>query len=243
MLNRTRITRGGCASCLILVAALAAACGSSGSPAASSSSRSAGNSAASASRSAFCSDDVKLDKAGTTVMSMADYVHVLEANQALLADMAKHLPSGSVGTQAQQLLSADNTAAATNSSTALSSPSLMKAGADVDTYCGVDGTGDALPSNFGQGRGTAFCSVDSQISAGTGSATDSASITAFLSSHRSLVNSFGADLSSLPVSIKNTAQRLYSTAQSALTSGNSSAFSPEAIHDATDVDLYCGMNH
>ncbi|HET6966159.1 MAG TPA: hypothetical protein VFH58_15390 [Acidimicrobiales bacterium] len=226
------------------MAALAAACGSSATPAASSSggNGSARNSAASASKGAFCADDVKLDKAGSAVMSMAGYVQVLKTNQSLLTDMAKHLPSGSLGTEAQQLLGAANTAVSTDSGAGLSSPALMKAGADVDTYCGVDGSGDPVPSNFGQGKRTAFCSVDSQISAGTASATDAASVLAFLSSHRSLVDTFGADLSSLPSSIKSTAQTLYSTTQSAISTGNAGAFGSRAIHDATDVDLYCGIN-
>ena len=241
----SRLGRGGAAGALMLIASIGAACGSSGNTTAATGG-SGGSTAAStsANKAGFCADLVKIDKAGMNATSAQSFLQILQANQSVLADMAKHLPGGSLGAEAQQVLNAANTAINTNNTGALNSPSLSHSGGDLDTYCGVDVNGAPLPNYFGQGKASAFCVADTQISQGTSTATDPSSILAFLSSHQSLVNQFGANISGLPTSIKSEAQSLFSAAQSAISSNNASALGAPAVStDANDVDLYCGINH
>jgi len=244
-----RLGRSGPVVALVVVAALAAACGSSGSSTASGKSSGAGGSSGSSTtadvnKSTFCADNLKIDKASSSASSAQDFVAVLKQNQSVLADMSAHLPSGSLGTEAQQLLAAANQAIQSNDASGLQSPSLGKIGGDLDTYCGTDGNGNPLPAYFGQGKGSAFCTTDTQISTGTSATSDANGVLAFLKGHQSLVSDFGSQLSSLPANLKTEAQTLFNSAQQAISSNNANPLgSPDVTKAAGDIDLYCGINH
>jgi hypothetical protein len=224
-----------------LVAIGGAACGSSGSsPAASGSTT---TSAASASKTTFCDANTTLDKASSNVNSGADFINVLKSHASTLATLKANLPPGKVGTEAKALLQAADTAVATNNPNALFNPSLQANGGDIDTYCGVDGSGNPLPAYFGAGKSTAFCGVNDQISAGTESAQSPADILTFLSAHPDLVSQFTADVPNLPSSIKSQAQDLATAAKQAISSKDAAPLGTDAINtDAMNVSLYCGQN-
>lgn len=220
-----------------LVAISGAACGSSGSTNAASTSTTTAN------KTAFCNANKTMDKASSSVTTPAGFLAVLKANASTLATLKGNLPPGKVGTEANALVQAADTAVATNNPNAMASPSLRSDGADVDTYCGVDGSGDPLPSYFGAGKTTAICSVQSQINAGTQSAQGPADVLTFLSAHQDLVNQFANDVPGLPASIKSQAQVLVTTARQAIATKNSDLLNSQAIStDEMNVSLYCGEN-
>ena len=192
-------------------------------------------------KAAFCAADVTLDKAGSAVNSPSAFLDVLKANPTAIAALQANAPSGKVGTEAKALVSAANSAVASNNANSLSQvPNSY--GADVDTYCAVDGNGDPLPSYFGVGKGSAFCSVNDQISAGTTAAQSPADILVFLKAHQNLVNQVGNDLGSLPSSLKSEVQTLVATSQQAIATNNSNLLTQAIGKDAMDADLYCGKN-
>lgn len=226
-------------SVLALVALGASACGggSTGTQASS-----ASTSAASGTKAAFCAADVTIDKAGAQAQSGSDFLSVLKNNAAALSDLQKNAPAGKVGTEAKALVQGADAAVAANDPSKLAQvPGSY--GADVDTYCGVDGNGNILPSYFGAGKGTPICSVNSQINAGTNAAQSPADVLAFLKAHPNLVSQFAADVADLPGSIKSTAQSLVSTAQQAIATNNADLLSTNAVTtESMDVSLYCGQN-
>lgn len=219
-----------------LLALGAAACGGTSTPQASSTSTTMST------KTAFCAADVTIDKAGAQAMTAGDFLTVLKNNSAALNAMKQDAPSGQVGTEAKALVGSAESAVAANSASDLASiPNSY--GADIDTYCGVDGSGDALPAYFGTGKGTQFCSVNEQISAGTNSAQSGSDVLTFLKAHQSLVDQFAAQVPNLPSSIKSTARSLVSSAEQAIASNNADLLSSSAVTtDAMDVGLYCGQN-
>lgn len=217
-----------------LVAVGGAACGSSGN-------KNAASTSAQSKKTAFCAADVTLDKAGAAVTSSSGFLDVLKANTPAIAATQANAPSGKVGTEAKALASAANSAVASNNANALQQvPNSYSA--DVDTYCGVDGNGDPLPSYFRAGKGSAFCSVNDQISAGTTAAQGPADILVFLKAHQNLVNQVGNDLGSLPSSLKPEVQTLVTTTKQAIATNDSALLTPGIGGDARDADLYCGNN-
>ena len=215
----------------------AAACGSSGSTNASSTSTTSGT------KAAFCAANVTLDKASSTVNSGAEFLTVLKQHSATLDTLQKNVPAGKIGTEAKALLQAARTAVATNNVNALEAPNLQSDGADIDTYCGVDGSGDPLPSYFGAGKGSNACQIQNQISAGTSNANGPADLLTFLSAHQNLVSQFAAAVPNLPASIKSQAQTLVTTVQQAIATHNADLLGTQAIsNDAMNVSLYCGQN-
>jgi hypothetical protein len=206
-------------------------------------SSSSSSSAPSGTRAAFCAANNALDKASANVTSAAGFVDVLKANPGLLKAMENHYPPGTVGQQARQLVKAANTAVATGDTSALNDTSLNSAGSDVDTYCRVDGSGDPLPSYFGAGKKTAFCSVSDKIDQGTQAAADPAGTLAFLSAHQDLLNQYSSHASSLPTSIHIVALSLLTAARNAIATNNASLLGTPAIAKASmTVSLYCGQN-
>jgi hypothetical protein len=226
-----------------VVGLAAAACGSSGSNNASSSTSS--STSAPANKTAFCAGNVTIDKASANTSSSAEFLAVLKANTAALDALESNAPAGKIGTEAKALVSFARNAVATNNASLLDSPpaSLNSAGADIDTYCGVTGSGDPVPAYFAKGKGTALCSANSQIDAGTNTP-DPAGLLAFLKTHQSLIDQFASHISELPASLQPGAQGLVSTARSAIASNNAQALQTPAVQTASmDVDLYCGVNH
>jgi hypothetical protein len=194
---------------------------------------------ASAKKMAFCTANDSIDKASANVNSDAGFLALLKAHQADLNTMESNAPSGSVGQLARSLVSAADQAIRTNNVNPLTSIN----GGDVDTYCGVDGSGRPLPAYFAAGKGSAFCSVSDSINQGTNAASDAAGVLAFLAAHQNLITQYASYVPSLPGSIKSQAQTLVSTAQAAIAANNSALVGTQAIaQDSMDVQLYCGEN-
>ncbi len=213
-----------------------AACGSS-------SKNATGGGTTAHTKSVFCADNVKLDKAFSNVQSQSETLSALKTNQSVISDMAAHLPPGTVGNEAKQILTAAQQAIAKNDVNVLNSLSNNNYGADIDTYCGVDTNGDPLPANFAQGKGSPVCNVESTLSQGVGNASDSSAALTYLKSHQADVNTFAAGVSTLPSSVQSDAQTLASTARTAISSNDPSGLDSQSFQAAaTSVDLYCGNN-
>jgi hypothetical protein len=219
---------------LFLTTLGAAACGSS---------KTALGTTAQARKTAFCAADKRLDKAGATVTSEAGFLRVLKANPSALRTLRKDAPAGKVGHQARALAKDAEAAVASNSASRLNDPSLDSAGADVDTYCRVDGTGNPLPQDFAKGKGTAFCAVSNSINEGTQAATNEAGILAFLAANQTLVNQYAFYVPHLPSPVRTDAQTLVTTARAAIAANSPASLETRAVSRAsTAVQLFCGEN-
>jgi hypothetical protein len=225
------------AATLGVLTGVVAACGSSNTTNAAPS--------AAATKAAFCADNVRLDKAFPSVTtSPSQVLAVLKANQATINDMAKHYPSGAIGSESREDVNASLSAIATNNIAPVVSPTVMKDGADLDTYCGVDTNGNPLPAYFGQGKGNGFCNAYAAIETGLLHAPNSAAAISFLKLDQADVNVFNSGIPSLPSAVQTDAQTLQSAANAALSANNSSPLlTPAVVNAATRVDLYCGVNH
>jgi hypothetical protein len=229
------IKYAGVAASLLLGAFALSACGSS--------SKSSATGATNNTKTAFCADNVKLDRAFSNVQSSADALAAMKANQSTIGDMTAHLPAGTVGSEARQLLSAVQQAIAKNDINVLSGVN-NSYGADIDTYCGVDTNGDPLPADFAHGKGTPLCNADTTLSDGVGNASDSTAGLAFLKSHQSDIDAFAAGVPALPSTVQTAAQTLVTSARAAISSNDPSGLDAQSFQDAaTTVDLYCGINH
>jgi hypothetical protein len=209
------------------------------------SSNSSGSGGSSATqKAAFCADNVKLDQASANTSTPQQALQVLKTNESTLDDLANHLPSGKVGQEAQALVTAFKNAISKNDTSVFNSQTLGQDGADVDTYCGVDGSGNPLPSYFAQGKGSALCNANATLSNGVGSAASAADAVSFLEAHQSDISTFSAGIPSLPSSLQGEAQTLVSTAQSAISQNDGSLLQSQTVsNDSNDIDLYCGVNH
>lgn len=149
-----------------------------------------------------------------------------------------------MGRQARALAKAAEAAVASNSASRLhDDPSLDSAGADVDTYCRVDGTGNPLPLDFAKGRGTAFCAVSDSINAGTQAATNEAGILAFLAANQTLINRYAFYVPHLPSPVRTDAQTLVTSARTAIAANSPASLETRAVSRAgTAVQLFCGQN-
>jgi hypothetical protein len=193
--------------------------------------------------SVFCADDIKLDKALGNIQNESDLLTEFKANQSVINEMATHLPSGSVGNEAKQVLGAVQQAISKSDVTAVQNVPTSY-GADIDTYCGVDTNGDPLPSDFAKGKGTSICNTDATLSDGVSNAANSSDALAFLKANQNDINAFAAGISSLPTFEQANAQAVVSNVRTAISSNNPSGLEAQAFQDAaTSVDLYCGINH
>ncbi len=219
---------------LILTTLGAAACGNS---------KTAPAPIAQARKTAFCAADKRLDKADATVTSEKGFLRVLKANPSALRTIGNDAPAGKVGRQARALAKAAEAAVASNSPSRLSDPSLDSAGADVDTYCRVDGTGNPLPHDFGKGRQTAFCAISNSINEGTQAATNEAGILAFLAANQTLINQYAFYIPHLPSPVRTDAQTLVTTTRAAIAANSPASLETRAVSRAsTAVQLFCGQN-
>jgi hypothetical protein len=194
-------------------------------------------------KAAFCAADKRLDKASAGVTSDAGFLRVLKANPSALQAIGDDAPAGKVGRQARALAKAAEAAVASNSATRLHDPSLDSAGADVDTYCRVDGTGNPLPHDFAKGRGTAFCVVSNAINTGTQAATNEAAILAFLAANQTLINQYAFYVPHLPSPARAAAQALVTAARAAIAANSPTSLETRTVSRAsTAVKLFCGEN-
>lgn len=84
--------------------------------------------------SVFCADNVKLDKAFSNSQSDSEALTALKSNQSVTNEMSAHLPPGTVGNEAKQILSAAQQGIAKNDVSVLNSVSNNNYGGDIDTY-------------------------------------------------------------------------------------------------------------
>jgi hypothetical protein len=196
---------------------------------------------AAAHKKAFCAANEKIDKASANVTSAAGFLSVIKANPAALKAMDKNAPAGKLGEEARALVKTADAAIASNNVNILNTAS--NNGGDVDTYCGVDGSGDPLPPYFAAGNGSAFCAVSNSIDQGTQNATSAAGVFTFLAAHQALINQYATYVPSLPTSIRSDAQTLVTTARAAIAANNSNQLGSQAVSNASmAVTLYCGHN-
>lgn len=193
-----------------------------------------------AQKSAFCGANIALDKASANVTTDSAFLAVLKAHQSDLTTMKNNLPSGSVGSEARDLVNAAQQAISQNSTNPLNNaPSA--AGGDIDTYCGVDGNGDPLPSYFASGKGTSFCTTFLPIYEAVGNASSSNDVLSVLEAHKSDIDQLASEVSGLPSSVEAAASSTIQTAQTAIAQ-NSAAGLQQNSTNPTLVALYCGQN-
>lgn len=192
-------------------------------------------------KSAFCAANLRIDKASANLTSDSDFLNMLKSHQGALSEMAANLPSGQVGTEANQLLTAARSAVSSGNTSALSNvPNSI--GGDVDTYCGVDGMGNPLPSYFATGKGTSFCTLFLPIFNDVSNASDPSQILPILQSHKAQISQLAADESSLPASIRSQATATVNKAQTALAQNSAGALKQGGSGPGQSVALYCGTN-
>ena len=214
------------------MAAALAGCGSSSPNAATT---------AAARKSAFCSGNVKIDKASTNVSTAAGFLTVLKDHKSALTAMDQNLPSGTLGSEARQEISAADSAIASGNANDLNNaPS--SAGGDIDTYCGVNGSGDPLPAYFATGKGSTFCTTFLPIYEAVGNATSSAAVLAALNANKTEITQLASEVPGLPSSIRAKASTVVSKAQTALAENNAASLKENGNGPASALALYCGQN-
>ena len=128
-----------------------------------------------ASKTAFCSANNSIDRAGANVNSVAGYLKVIKHHKSDFSAMDKNLPSGTLGTEARDEIVATRAAIASGNVNDLNNiPS--SASGDIDTYCGVNGNGNPLPAYFGTGKTTTFCSTFVPVYQATQNASSKAAV-------------------------------------------------------------------
>jgi hypothetical protein len=194
-----------------------------------------------ASKSAFCGANDQIDRASANVNSNAGFLAVLKSHSHDLAILKKDAPSGAVGQTARQTVNDAEAAISTDNANALNN---LPDGAAVDTYCGVDGNGNPLPSYFGKGKSTTFCSTFVPVYQAVGNAEpNKAAALSALMAHQAQISQLASELSSLPKSIKAKATATVDKAQTAITTKNPSAIvGGNGNGPASYVALYCGQN-
>jgi hypothetical protein len=192
-----------------------------------------------ASKAAFCGANESITRADAKVDSVAGFLAALKSHTHQLAVMKKNAPSGAVGQTVQQLVSGAEAAISANNANALNN---LPSGGPVDTYCGVDGSGNPLPSYFGKGKASAFCSTFLPIFQAVSNATGPAGVLAALTTNKAQVNQLASELSTLPRSIKAKATTTVDKAQTAITTNSAAAIQGNGSGAAMYVALYCGQN-
>ena len=206
-----------------------------------SSSATAAITTAGAHKTAFCAGNLKIDKAGATVNSEAGFLTVLKHSKAALSAMDKNLPSGTVGTDARKEIAAAQKAIASGNVNDLNTVP-QSAGGDIDTYCGVDGNGNPLPSYFATGKGSSFCATFLPIFAAVGNANGPAGALAALEANKTQIAQLATEVSGLPASIQAKASATVSQAQTAITQNSAASLNGNGNGPAPAVALYCGQN-
>jgi hypothetical protein len=195
------------------------------------------------SKGAFCGADIKLDKVTASAGSLQQVLTILEGNAGTLSTLQANAPSGKIGTETKALLQAIHSAEASNNANSLQSVP-QTYGGDLDTFCGVDASGDPLPAYFAHGKGSPFCGVAAQIDSGTAQAQTADDVLTFLKGHQTLLTQAAADDGGLPSPVKSEAQSFVAASQQAVSSNSSAPLQNGQLGtDLSDIDLYCGINH
>jgi hypothetical protein len=192
-----------------------------------------------ASKAAFCSASDSIDRAGANVTSNAGFLAVLKTHTHDLAIMKEDAPPGALGQTVKEVVSDAEAAISSNNANALNNAPDT---GTVDTYCGVNGNGGPLPSYFGAGKTTSFCSTFLPIYQAVSNAPNTAGVLAALMAHQSQVSQLASELSTLPKSIKAKATTTVDKAQAAIKANSAAAIKGNGSGSAPDVALYCGQN-
>lgn len=196
-----------------------------------------------ASKSAFCAANDQIDRGSANITTNAGFLAFLKTHTQDLAILKKNAPPGALGQTVQQVVSGAEAAISSNNANALNN---LPNGASIDTYCGVDGNGNPLPSYFGKGKSTAFCATFLPVYQDVGNAEQSGGKSAVLSvltAHQAQIKQAASELSSLPKSIRATATSAIDKAQKAIATQNPSAIGGGNGNGPADhVALYCGQN-
>jgi hypothetical protein len=191
------------------------------------------------SKAAFCSANDSIDRAGADVNSNAGFLAVLKKNAHDLAVLKENAPPGALGQTVKETLNLAEKAIASNNANELNN---LPNGGSIDTYCEVNGNGVPLPSYFGKGKATAFCSTFIPVFQAVGNAPSAAGVLAALTAHQSQVSQLASELSTLPTSIKAKATATVDKAQAAIKADNAAAIKENGGGSAMYVALYCGQN-
>jgi hypothetical protein len=194
----------------------------------------------SSSKSAFCGANDQIDRASAKVTSNTGFLAILKSHSHDLAVMKKNAPSGALGQTVKEILAEAQTAVSSNDPNALNN---LPEGSDVDTYCGVNGYGKPLPSYFGKGTSTSFCTTFLPVYEAVGNAepNQTAALSA-LTAHQAQVSQLASELSSLPKSIKAEGTAAVKKAETAIATKNPAAIGSGSNDPASYVALYCGQN-
>ena len=117
---------------------------------------SAAGAAEHASKAAFCGANDSIDRAGANVNSNAGFLAVLKKHTHDLTILKENAPPGALGQTVKETVTEAEAAISSNNANELNN---IPNGAAIDTYCGVNGNGAPLPSYFGKGKTTTFCST------------------------------------------------------------------------------------
>lgn len=99
--------------------------------------------AGSGNKTAFCTDNSKLDKATSSITSVDQVVPALKPVLATMNDFAKNAP-GDIKPTADLLVNAASAAIKSNRGTPFTDPKVKAAGPTVDAYCGQQSNGDPI---------------------------------------------------------------------------------------------------
>jgi hypothetical protein len=192
-----------------------------------------------AQKSAFCDANVAIDKASANVSSNAAFLPVLRAHRAQVDTMKNNLPPGPMGAQFRSLVDSLEQAIAQNSTKPFDT---MDNGVVMDTYCGVDGNGNPLPSYFAAGKSTTFCKNFVFVFTEVARANTPAGVLSALVYHKGQVDQLATEVSSLPSSIQAQASATVTAAQTAIQQNSTASLGQSLNNQATNVALYCGQN-
>jgi len=205
----------------------------------SSSSSTPAHAASTTSKAAFCKGNDAIDVASANVTSNAGFLAVLKSHTADITAMEENAPSGHLGSEVKATVKISKQAIATNNAALLNN---APNGADIDTYCGVDGNGNPLPAYFAQGAHTSFCtSFNPLVAAISNTAGNPTQIVAVLKSHAALITQLQGEASSVPSSVRSDVTALLSKAQTVLSTGSAAAVGQGQGY-FMEVSLYCGDN-
>jgi len=193
-----------------------------------------------ASKAAFCGANDSIDRAGANVSSSAGFLAVLKKHTHDLTVLKENAPPGAIGQTVKETVTEAEAAISSNNANELNN---IPDGANIDTYCGVNGSGAPLPAYFGKGTATAFCSTFVPVYQSAQNATNKAAVLAAITAHQAQIDQLASELSSLPKSIKTKATAAVGNAQKAIASKNPSALGGgNGGGPASYVALYCGQN-
>ena len=192
-----------------------------------------------ASKAAFCGANDSIDRASTKVNSNAGFLAVLKKHTHDLAVLKENAPPGALGQTVQEVITEAEAAISSNNANELNN---IPGGENIDTYCGVNGNGAPLPSYFGKGSATAFCSNFVPIFQAVSNAPNAAGVLAALTAHQSQISQLTSELPTLPKSIRAKATTTVAKAEAAIKANNAAAIKGNGSGSAQSVALYCGQN-